>query len=52
VVEIYDVMGVKVTSYVRHLEDVGHLNRINISQLSPGVYFVKVGGIVEKFVKY
>ena len=51
-VEIYDVMGMKVISDVRHLEDVGHLIRIDVSNLSPGVYFVKIGDRVEKFVKY
>jgi len=56
-IEIYDVMGMKVISDVRHLGDVGHLNRIDVSHLPAGVYFVKIAGsngacsIVEKFVK-
>lgn len=56
-IEIYDVMGMIVMSDVQHLGDVGHLKKIDISNLSPGVYFVKIVGsngdssIVEKFVK-
>ena len=56
-IEIFDVMGVKVISDVRHLKDVGHLNRIDVSHIPAGVYFVKIGesigacSIVEKFVK-
>lgn len=51
-IQIYDVMGMKVISDVRHLEDVGHLQKIDISNLSPGVYFIKIGDRVEKFLKY
>jgi len=56
-IEIYDVMGMKVISDVRHLGDVGHLNRIDVSHLPAGVYFMKIVGsngacsIVEKFIK-
>jgi len=56
-IEIYDVMGMKVISDVKHLEDVGHLNRIDVSHLPAGVYFVKIVesngacSIVEKFIK-
>ena len=51
VVEIYDSLGELLISDVRHLGDVGHLNEIDVSNLSPGVYFVKIGDKVEKFIK-
>ena len=33
-------------------EDLGGVLKVDISKLSPGVYFVRVGGRVGKFVKY
>jgi len=52
-VEIYNVMGVLIhsTNLTPALTR-GEGVRIDVSNLTPGVYFVKVGGIVEKFVKY
>jgi hypothetical protein len=51
-VEIYDVMGVLIESLplINHFT-FGRNYFIDISSFSSGVYFVKVGGIVEKFVK-
>ena len=61
-VEIYDVMGVLVaqtsSSVFNGQTGTSDPPRIDISNLSPGVYFVKIVGsngacsIVEKFVKY
>ena len=61
-VEIYDVMGVLVaqtsSSVFNGQTGTSDPPRIDISHLSPGVYFVKIHGsngacsIVEKFVKY
>ncbi len=36
---------------VQHLGDVGHLQRIDVSQLPPGVYFLRIGDKSRKFVK-
>jgi len=53
-IEIYDVMGIRIHSTPSASQP--HLNegnlRIDVSNLSPGVYFVKIGDRVEKFVKY
>jgi len=54
VVEIYDVMGLLIHSTPSASQpplNEGNL-RIDISNLSTGVYFVKIGDKVEKFVKY
>ncbi len=61
-IEIYDVMGVKIqttssASQPPHFDKLsaslqeGNL-RIDVSFLTPGVYFIKIGYRVEKFVKY
>jgi hypothetical protein len=53
VVSIYDVLGVEVYCSIATppaTPQEGNL-RIDISQLSPGVYFVQVGDVVSKFVK-
>jgi hypothetical protein len=57
VVEIYDLMGIKIHSTPVETKNFSSLQRIDISNLSPGVYFLKIVGcngacsIVEKFVK-
>ena len=54
-IEIYDVMGMKIQSTPFNLTPTlseGEGARIDISNLTPGVYFVKIGDRVEKFVKY
>ena len=58
-VEIYDVMGMKIQSTPLETKNFSSLQqKIDVSNLSPGVYFVKIVGsngacsIVEKFVKY
>ncbi len=51
-VEIYNTLGECVISDVRHLEDVGHLKRIDVSQLPAGVYFVRFNNKALPFVKY
>jgi len=54
-IEIYDVMGMKIQSTPFNLTPAlseEERARIDISNLTPGVYFVKIGDRVEKFVKY
>jgi len=52
-VEIYDVIGILIHSTpVEPQNFVSLQQRIDISNLSPGVYFLKIGDRVEKFVKY
>lgn len=51
IVEIYDVMGVLVQYTSEEAIHELPLQRIDISNLTPGVYFVKIGDKVEKFVK-
>jgi hypothetical protein len=53
-IRIYDVLGIEVycsiaTPPAPSLE--GGKTRFDVSHLSPGVYFVRVGNIVRKFVK-
>ncbi len=53
-IEIYDVMGIKVQTIPYNLTPAlseGEGVRIDVSKLSHGVYFVKFGDRVEKFVK-
>jgi len=54
-VKVYDVLGNVVVSesFTHPLppSQEGELSRIDISSLNPGVYFVKVGSKVSKFVK-
>ena len=54
-IEIYDVMGMKIQSTPFNLTPTlseGRGVRIDVSNLTPGVYFIKMGERVEKFVKY
>jgi photosystem II stability/assembly factor-like uncharacterized protein len=53
-VRIYDVLGVEVinSTLTPALSLKGEGVRINVSHLSPGVYFVRIGDVVRKFVKY
>ena len=57
-IEIYDIMGIKIQTTPVETKNFSSLHRIDISNLSPGVYFVKIFScngdcfIVEKFVKY
>jgi hypothetical protein len=51
---IFDLLGIEFTS--PSLRDTppsqgGEKVRIDVSHLSPGVYFVRAGNIVQKFVK-
>ena len=48
-VEIYNILGVKVISELIHPMTSSH--RMNVESLSNGLYFVKIGDRVEKFVK-
>lgn len=48
-VQIFDVLGVEVMSVGIGLDL--STQRINISHLPTGVYFIRIGGRVEKFVK-
>jgi len=50
--EIYDVMGILIqTTNLTPALSEGEGARIDVSLLAPGVYFVKIGDRVEKFVK-
>jgi len=52
-IEIYDVMGIKIQSNPVETQNFVSLQqRIDVSDLSPGVYFIKISDRVEKFVKY
>lgn len=52
IIEIFDVLGNKVANKSLSVSsEFGTTNRVDISQLQPGVYFVKIGDKVEKFVK-
>jgi len=52
-VELYNMMGVLIqtTPSLRDTPPQDGNLRIEVSNLSPGVYFVKIGGRVERFVK-
>jgi hypothetical protein len=47
-IEIYNISGCKISTY---LMSENHYY-INISKLTPGLYFIKVGNSVQKFVKH
>jgi fibronectin type 3 domain-containing protein len=47
-VEIYNISGIRVGAHL--IKD--NLSSINISKLTSGIYFIKVGNSVQKFVKY
>lgn len=48
-IEIFDILGVKVISEAIHPMTSSH--RMNLENLPAGVYFIKIGDKVEKFVK-
>lgn len=50
-IKIYNDMGELVLSDVLHLGDVGHVNRVDISDLPIGLYFIKIGDKYGKFIK-
>jgi len=50
VVRVFDVLGIEHPATSWHPSKEGNV-RIDVSSLSPGVYFVKVGGRVSKFLK-
>jgi hypothetical protein len=47
-IQIFDMLGINVSLAGGRIKGGG---RINISNLSPGMYFIKIGNKVEKFVK-
>jgi hypothetical protein len=54
-VRIYNILGFEFTT--PSLRDTppyqgGEIVRVDVSHLSPGVYFLKIGGKIKKFVKY
>jgi len=49
-VKLYDVLGIEHPATSWHPSKEGNI-RLDISRLSPGVYFVSVGGRMYKFVK-
>jgi hypothetical protein len=48
-IEIYDISGKKLSSLTSHSSS---LTSINVSHLPSGIYFIKVGNAVQKFVKF
>jgi hypothetical protein len=53
-VHIFDLLGVEITTpnLTPTLSEGEGVVRLDVSGLSPGVYFVRVGEVVRKFVKY
>jgi len=51
-IKIYNTFGECVMEFpdVQHLEDVGHLKRIDISQLPAGIYYIQIKNYSERFV--
>jgi peptidyl-prolyl cis-trans isomerase B (cyclophilin B) len=51
-IKIFNYLGECVMKLpdVQHLEDVGHLKRIDISHFPVGLYFIQIGNYSEKFV--
>ncbi len=51
-IEIYDVMGMKMhTTPVETKNFSSMQQRIDVSEIAPGVYFLKIGGSVSRFIK-
>jgi hypothetical protein len=50
-IKIYDLLGVCVLTHPMPLSREGEQSRIDVSALPAGVYFVRVGGQMYKFVK-
>jgi hypothetical protein len=50
-VKVYDVLGVCVGTHPLAPSQEGESVRIDVSGLAAGVYFVRVGGKMYKFVK-
>jgi hypothetical protein len=50
---IFDILGIEqsTTNLTPTLSEGEGAVRLNVSSLSPGVYFVRVGDVVRKFVK-
>jgi len=48
IVEIYNISGTKLSNHLM----TGNNYSVNISTLTSGIYFIKVGNSVQKFVKY
>jgi len=49
-IKVFDILGIEHPATVWHPSEEGNI-RIDISSLSPGVYFVKIGSYLAKFVK-
>jgi hypothetical protein len=52
-IHIFNTLGECVIELadVQHLGDVGHLQRINVSHLPRGVYYIRIGSRTQMFVK-
>jgi hypothetical protein len=50
-VQIFDILGIEIKDLPPALSINGEGVRIDISHLPAGVYFMKIGGMIEKFVK-
>jgi len=54
VVKLFDVLGIEVSTSpsATLYGDEGSKVRVDVSGLAPGVYFVKIGSLISKFIKY
>lgn len=50
-IQVFNMLGVEVKDLTPALSKNGEGVRIDVSDLPAGVYFVRIGGMVEKFVK-
>jgi hypothetical protein len=52
-IQIFNTLGECVIELadVQHLGDVGHLQRIEVSHLPRGVYYIRIGSRTQMFVK-
>ena len=50
-IEIYNIMGVKILTSLVETKNFSSLQKIDVSNLAPGFYFLKIGDRIEKFVK-
>jgi len=49
-IKVFDILGIEHPATAWHPSEEGNL-KIDVSSLSPGVYFVRVGGNMYKFIK-
>lgn len=50
-VKIYNILGVEVTPNISSITIHGNSGKINISNLNKGLYFIRIGNQISKFIK-